>query len=224
MEPPRKKVKRATQPLSITHPHLMTEWDYERNARLDYDPNVLTHGSNKKVYWVCQLAGHKWDSHIFSRTRGKGCPYCSGNKVCADNCLANNDVYNICREWDQAKNGSLTPNDVVPKTHNKVWWKCHNGHSWEARIKNRTNGHSCPYCVGQKVSEDNCLANNDPRGICQEWDYDKNDTLTPSDVTQSSRKKIWWKCKINSSHKWEARIDHRLQGTGCPDCYKNSRK
>ena len=218
MQPPRKKVKRATEPVAVTHPHLMSEWDYEQNNKLEYDPYKLTHGSVKKVYWICQRVGHKWDAKIYCRSQGKGCPYCSNKKVCADNCLANNDPYNVCSEWDQGKNGSLTPYDVVPKSDKKVWWICKYNHSWQALIKSRSNGIGCPYCAGQKTCTDNCLVNNDPHNICQEWDYDKNGSLTPNDVTQSSRIKVWWKCKVNPNHSWKTNIYSRSYGSGCPYC------
>ena len=145
MSQPRKKVKRATEPVAITHPHLMAEWDYERNNSMEYDPYKLTHGSHKKVYWICQ-DGHKWDAVIYDRTQNTGCPYCTNRKVCADNCLANNDPNNLCAEWHWDKNGSLTPSDVTARTHKKVWWKCQYGHSWQATIKKRSYCSGCPDC------------------------------------------------------------------------------
>lgn len=33
---------------------LMSEWHFERNNELKFDPKKLTVGSNKKVWWKCQ--------------------------------------------------------------------------------------------------------------------------------------------------------------------------
>ena len=147
MQPPRKKVKRATEPISFTHPHLLAEWDYEKNNRLKFNPNKLTHGSAKEVWWKCQY-GHDWQAVIYSRSHGHGCPYCSNQKVCEDNCLANHDPNNLCEEWHWEKNNALTPYDVTPRSCKKVWWKCkiNSSHSWQATIKNRSYGTGCLHC------------------------------------------------------------------------------
>ena len=49
-----------------------------------------------------------------------------------------------------------------------------------------------------------------------EWDYIKNE-LKPSDVTEHSGKKAWWKCQ-QCGHEWYAVIDSRSKGHGCPVC------
>jgi hypothetical protein len=35
------------------------------------------------------------------------------------------------------KNGDLTPEDVTPGSHKKVWWVCEKGHEWQARMSVR---------------------------------------------------------------------------------------
>lgn len=58
----------------------MTEWDQEKNNELDLDPETLTFGSNKKVWWKCPKE-HEWQVSIKERKNGHGCPYCAGNNV-----------------------------------------------------------------------------------------------------------------------------------------------
>ena len=58
--------------------------------------------------------------------------------------------------------------------------------------------------------------------IAKEWNYEKNNGLTPVDVMPNSRKKVWWKC--SNGHEWQATIDHRNKGTGCPQCAREKRK
>ena len=91
-------------------PELMKEWDLEANA--DLDPNKITAGSNKKVWWKCSKCGGKWQIHICGRT-GKeskhhtGCPYCSGKKVLTGyNDLATK-YPDIARQWHKTKNGDF---------------------------------------------------------------------------------------------------------------------
>ena len=63
--------------LLTVNPNLAKEWDYERNSK---SPQEYTSGSNKKVWWNCR-EGHVWKASIEHRSRGRGCPYCSGSKT-----------------------------------------------------------------------------------------------------------------------------------------------
>ncbi len=59
-------------PISVSHPHLLNEWDYNLN---ETRPDQLTHGSSKKVFWRCQI-NHSWQASIYTRAKGHGCPFC----------------------------------------------------------------------------------------------------------------------------------------------------
>ena len=126
----------------------------------------------------------------------------------------------IAHEWHPDKNLSLKPEEFTPKSGRKVWWMCPKGHSYDAKISNRTIRHSgCPYCVGKKVTNENSFAILHPEKA-SEWDYEKNVALLPEDFSQFSGKKVWWKCKKN--HEWETRIADRSQGNNCPFCWKHT--
>ena len=126
----------------------------------------------------------------------------------------------VAGEWHSSRNYLLKPEDFFPFSGIKVWWKCHNGHSYEARIANRTLKKSgCPYCAGKKVTKENSFFILHPEKVT-EWDYEKNHPLVPEDYAQYSGKKVWWKCKKN--HEWKARIADRSQGNNCPFCWKHT--
>lgn len=61
----------------------------------------------------------------------------------------------------------------------------------------------------------NDLATTNPE-LLSDWDYGKNDPLTPQDVTKGSQKKVWWKC--TNGHSWFAQVNSRVAGRGCPYC------
>jgi len=195
---------------------LMSEWDWEKNNKFGLFPHNLTYGSNKKVWWKCSL-GHEWQAKICNRTiLRRSCPYCSGNKILK----GYNDLQTInpslAKEWNYEKNNGLAPTDVMPNSDKKVWWKCAKGHEWQAIIGNRNKGRGCPYCSGQIVIKGkNDLQTVNPI-LSQEWNYDKNNGLTPMDVMPNSDKKVWWKCE--KGHEWQASIGHRNNGRGCPIC------
>jgi uncharacterized protein YndB with AHSA1/START domain len=54
--------------------------------------------------------------------------------------------------------------------------------------------------------------------LASEWHPTKNGHLTPSDVTAGSDKKVWWKCPKGSDHEWDAKVQERSRGNGCPIC------
>ena len=192
---------------------LMAEWNWERNT--DVTPPQLTLGSHKEVWWKCSK-GHEWQTTINDRNKGRGCPYCSGNTVLN----GYNDLQTVnptlAKEWNYEKNGHIRPEHLTANSGKKVWWKCDNGHEWQATIYNRNNGKGCPYCAGKKVLKGfNDLQTVNP-ALANEWNHEKNNGLTPVDVTPNSNKKVWWKC--NKGHEWQARIADRNTGRGCPIC------
>ena len=60
--------------------------------------------------------------------------------------------------------------------------------------------------------------NTDKAFLLDEWDYDENYPLTPSDVSAHTNKKFFWICKNNNNHKWSASPNNRMNGYGCPFC------
>lgn len=58
--------------------------------------------------------------------------------------------------------------------------------------------------------------------LAAEWHPIKNGTLLPEYVSFASSKKVWWLC--NQGHEWQAQINSRTKGAGCPECYKLKRK
>ncbi|WP_413604624.1 zinc-ribbon domain-containing protein [Evtepia gabavorous] len=86
-------------------------------------------GSRRRVWWQCPQ-GHTWQAAVFSRSQGADCPVCTGRTVLpGENDLAT--VFpQLARQWDQERNGALTPQQVSPYSNRAVWWRCGLGHSW----------------------------------------------------------------------------------------------
>ena len=111
----------------------------------------------------------------------------------------------LALEWDYEKNVPLTPSDIAAGSDKKVWWICSDcGNSWSAQVYARNKGNGCPACryiKSARSSSKTWLRNgtNTLRSFAppflDEWDYEKNQGLTPDDVTPKSGKKVWWKCK-----------------------------
>lgn len=70
--------KRATpktgESLQELFPDIAKEWNYNKNKEL---PIQVCAKSNKKVWWVCSVCKHEWESFVCNRVSGRGCPNCS---------------------------------------------------------------------------------------------------------------------------------------------------
>ena len=55
--------------------------------------------------------------------------------------------------------------------------------------------------------------------LAKQFHPTKNGNLTPYDVTYGSRINVWWRCE--KGHEWEAEINNRNHGNGCPYCSGN---
>jgi len=132
--------------LAVTFPDLAKEWHPTKNSPLK--PEGVTPKSDKKVWWQCAVdPSHEWITQVKGRTKGAGCPFCSGRLPSKSNNFAV-AFPDLAKEWHPTKNESLRPEDVTPKTDRKVWWQCpvDPSHEWFTRILNRAKGSGCPLC------------------------------------------------------------------------------
>ena len=201
--------------LATVHPHLIKMW----SPRNELSPREVTAASHKKVWWVCER-GHEWEAKVDTVTvMGCGCPYCAGKRAIPGETDLATLRPDLMEQWDFGKN-TLKPEEITVASHDRVWWKCGLGHSWQAVVFSRTreNGSGCPYCTGRLVLPGfNDLATLKPK-IAEEWYQALNGDLTPGQVTLGSNKKVWWQC--SDGHVWQAFIYARTKanGTGCPVC------
>lgn len=200
------------------YPKISKEWHPYKNGNLK--PEHTKPSSNKKVWWICPK-GHEYIMDVYHRTkRSQGCPICA--KRIVDKGI--NDLQTkhpeLSKEWNYEKNGDLLPSDVSCGSSKKVWWKCSKGHEWESSISHRVNGRKCPYCSNKKVLKGyNDLATLKPH-LVKEWNFKRNTNVSPYEVTVRSGKKVWWICN-KCGFEWQATIDKRSGGTGCPNCARN---
>ena len=125
----------------------------------------------------------------------------------------------ILEEWDRERNLPMTPETVSYGSKKKMWWRCKQGHVWDASITSRSGGKvGCPVCSGHRI----LLGYNDlwtkrPE-IAAEWDTEKNGSLTPNMVGMGSYQYVWWKCPQGHSYRARVCMRTRKKGSGCPYC------
>ena len=139
-----KKVVPGINDLATVNPNLAEQWNAERNKPLD--PQQVSSGSGKKVWWVC-ARGHEWEASISSRHKGAGCPYCAGQRAIPGETDLGTTRPELAAEWHPSKNDGLTPQDVMAGTSKKVWWLCPEcGNEWLSTVYDRAGGNGCPKC------------------------------------------------------------------------------
>jgi very-short-patch-repair endonuclease len=135
--------------LEVLMPHLLREWNYERNEKNGIKPSEISLGSNRYVWWNCSKdERHVYDASPHQRKSGRGCAYCAGKRVLYEESLEYLKP-NISSQWHPTKN-MLKPSEVKIKSGRTVWWKCPScDHDWEDKIIRRTTtteGWKCPEC------------------------------------------------------------------------------
>lgn len=224
-----KRIIPGVNDLATVNPEIAAEWHPIKNESL-LPQNVFPH-SNKKVWWLCPKCGREWQAPISTRTRGIGCHSCAAKSVAnrrVEKVLANNGSLGalypeLITEWHPTKNGDLTPFSVTPASALKVWWLCSKcGHEWKAAVAARKNGRRCPRCVGIVITPGvNDLATFRP-DLALEWHPTKNGDLLPTNVSRSSGRHAWWICS-KCGYEWQAIINSRYYGSGCPMCARRRR-
>ena len=199
---------------------ILARWDKENIE----EPEKLSYGSEKKVSWICEF-GHRWEASPNKITSKKtsGCPYCANQKVWKGFNDLSTFRPEVAQEWNFEKNKNLTPDQVTVCSNKKVWWKCKNGHEYEASINQRTRkerGEGCPYCANKKLLP----GFNDLKTVCPEvaveWHPFRNGNFRPEDVFASCGKKVWWIC--SKGHEYQQSLNARVKKgerkSGCPVC------
>lgn len=207
--------------LEILFPEIAKEWDYEKNRGLL--PSQFYATSGRKVWWICDK-GHSYDCTISHRTvENNGCPYCSNQKILRGyNDLATTNP-ELLKEWNYERNNKngIFPYNVFQGTHMKVWWICDKGHEWLASISNK-NRRGCPICSNNLIVKGINDLTTTNKEILSMWDYEDNikNNIYPENYSFGSSQKAWWICPT-CGNKWQQRINHIVNGVGCPKCKNN---
>jgi hypothetical protein len=204
----------GTNDLATKFPITAAEFLEEKNLPLCKEE--LLPFSSKKVWWICPK-GHEYDAKIYYRTKdGHGCPYCSNHRVFPGFNDLQTKEPRVADEWHPTKNGALTPTQVTRTANKTVYWLCTKGHETRSWISSRVyNGGLCSKCVGRTVEPGETDLGTLLPDVAREWHPTRNGGLSPSDVTVSSNKSVWWLC--TRGHEWENSVNARKIG-GCPFC------
>ena len=88
-----------------------------------WDPTSVTAGSGQRLPWKCKF-GHRWESSVNNRAKGRGCPICAGKQVLA----GFNDLKTTHPELAEEADG-WDPTTVRPGSNKSFRWHCKSGQS-----------------------------------------------------------------------------------------------
>lgn len=194
-------------------PELAMEWHPKKNG--DLLPENVYKSSSDRVWWKCEN-NHEYEMTVNKRANGRNCPYCSNQRVSIENSLSSKKPW-LIDEFHPTKNGEITPDTLAPSSNKLIWWICKEGHVWQSRPSKRKSKDSksgtCKICksFGFTYPE-----------LAKEFDQDENG-FSAFDVTVSSGKKVWWKCKNGHSYQRVVRLQPKVSKR-CIECsnYENS--
>lgn len=117
----------------------------------------LTKGSHSRAEFKCIDCGRIFisvikdlNSNLYkSKTKkSTGCSYCAGKKMSPELSFGYK-FPNLSQFWNYERNNGITPFDVLPGSDKKYWFKCENGHDFDAQLFNITKKKTprwCPKC------------------------------------------------------------------------------
>ncbi|MFZ5365345.1 MAG: zinc-ribbon domain-containing protein [Patescibacteria group bacterium] len=194
--------------LAMTHLKLANEYS-DKN---ELPANQIVAGTSKKIWWRCSICGHEWRQSGSIRVRGAGCPSCANKVLTNKNNLA---VTHPELAEEYSDRNELPANKIFAGTNKKLLWKCRKcGYEWQQTGNKRVHGTGCPACANQIVTVKNNLAATHPR-LARE--YSGRNKLPVDQIKAGSNKKVLWKC-MDCSCEWEAVVNNRKKGSGCPKC------
>lgn len=141
------KLLKGFNDLQTKFPSLAIEWS---DKNLPLTPDAVNEKSTKNVWWKCRTCGYEWKAVVKARVKGGMCPVCAERAVLPGyNDLGTTDPH-LLSEWDFEKNSKWTPSNVSRNSMKVVWWKCGAGHSYRAKITDRTiEQKGCPQCEAE---------------------------------------------------------------------------
>lgn len=197
--------------IAKTHPWLSLEWLYKKNC--GWGPEDFSSGSTVAPWWQCQTnKKHIWQSSIYVRTGGHGCPCCTSNSPTYEKSLAKLFPKAALR-WHPEMNEPLKPSEVNAHSNQLVWWFCPDcSYEWQAKVQDLTRTENgCFRCSKNIIN-----LRHYPYAL-KFFDRKANKDV---DLTWlDTRTKVHWKCPKASDHIWyQVFYKNRAQDAFCPFC------
>lgn len=186
--------RRAGAPsLAENRPDLAALWADER------PPSEVKLSSSYIAQWKCEN-GHHWSNSVsLQAARSHSCVVCRSVKYRRPDLMAS---------WADERN----PEEFRLSSRQKVAWTCGEGHTYHASVSARVSGNGCNICANRVIVP----GVNDIATLNPELSAQLLDASLRTRLGIGSSKPVGWGCA--QGHSWEASVESRVAGTGCPVC------
>ena len=131
----------SARSIAKARPGLVSLWNTEKNGALSPATTDATHTGN--TWWRCPR-GHDFQRSPLLMVRDSVCPVC----MVATRSLAVVSPA-AAAEWHPQRNSDVTPSQIEADHMMSAWWRCPNGHDYQATVRARVRGSGkCPTCFG----------------------------------------------------------------------------
>lgn len=184
----------------------------------------------------CVRCGREYEypTSVVRKQIGRSCRECKFEEQSDRKPNFRDELPTLSKMWNYEKNGVNPPEFYPPSAHVFAWFKCPEGHEFNANLnhlynrknKNSLGWESCIECnksnVGEYVSKAKAknsisFAEKYPQ-LLSEWDYDRN-TRSPFEISYGSKVKINFICEFG--HRWISTPNSRSINN-CPKCNHSS--
>ena len=195
-------------------------WDYKLNNEL---PEDVGYSSPNNFYFVCKDNVSHHPKYKLRNITKNGTNFQIQCYICNSfgynlNVYYGDDALN--NYWDYSKNADIDPFIIPKNTNKKLYIRCQENvkhgsyevtgtHFWQRNQR-------CPYCSHTKIIKEESLGYLFPE-VLDIWS-DEN-KISPYEVSESSGKKVIWKCKNNKHNDYMRNIkDSKKSLFCCPKC------
>ena len=140
------QLRSAVVRLAVVRPDVAAEWHPARNV-LPLDE--VDAAAPDTAWWRCNECDHEWQDAVAARvSESKPCPMCIKRRAQpGTGGMSLEEMYpHLCRRWDAAGNGNLTPADVSCTSNRLVWWSSERNpeHTFQATVQEFIADPTCP--------------------------------------------------------------------------------
>ena len=218
-------------------------WYQEKNGNIT--PDIIYIKTNKKYWFICETCNHEFaisPNNISNISRGRWCPYCSGQQICNNECKLCFEKsfasHEKAKYW--SKNNILTPREVFIGTIFTYLFMCETcNHEFPMSPNNISKGQWCSYCNGNHKICDSidckmCFERSFASHEKVKYWSNKN-VLTPRQVFKCSKQKCIFNCNcgheiemsltnVVGNNNWCSYCAHQklCENNECKMCFENS--
>lgn len=199
---------------------LLTLFPHIAQELQNITPEHILATSTQQQQWQCTYCQQHWSASPRSRTTvfspELGCPDCAKTRALHRR-QQNMTLYEMYPGLAQELKAPEHAQNVSYGSHKTLTWICERGHEYDAKVVQRVNGRTCPYCHFRKLLS----GFNDLATLFPQLAAELTEPARSIKVLANSTAIMQWQHRTNDGvlHQWEASVKSRTyEHRGCLVC------